>query len=664
MTRRILFIVFLFLCATSSPAQSLDELYGDIGLFGNSGVGAATQSRIDIAVSYQAPYLVLRATIDPEWHLYAFSQQAGATIPARLTLDGEETVFDGPIRPTSTPTVEEYEYYDVPLESFSGDVVWLIPIKSAENPSAPVTVPITGSLTGQICKSGPGGVCLPPFTIPWTAQEEDDDPAPLLAAAEKVPREFWFDPVAPPAPPSNAAALAATDSTVTDSAAPAVPDSGQLAVKQKNTGDYSRFLDGLEPRESEKIGGLSTALLCALLGGLILNVMPCVLPVIGLKILSFFEQAGQSRRRAFALNLVYSLGLLSVFLALAAMSVGLSKLFTFSLFNILMCVVVFAMALSLMDIWELSAPAFLGRGKSVELMQREGFTGAYFKGIITTLLAIPCGAPMLSPAIGWADAQIRAGQTPQVFLLYATIGLGMAFPYLLIGAVPELLRFLPKPGEWMDSFKKTMGFCLLIAVVWILYFIELARIVPMIAVLFAVWFACWTIGRLRYGTIPVSKRFFAWVRAIAVLATAAFFSFEIPGVSNPCTLERAMRNRLNDWAGVGNREHWAFYTHGRLVENLLDRKKTVLVDFTADWCVNCKVLEATVLESQTVLSEIDRRGLVSLQANITRSEEAKALLNTLGPESVPALAIFTPDKPNEPLIVRGNYTAKMLIDRL
>jgi len=427
-------------------------------------------------------------------------------------------------------------------------------------------------------------------------------------------------------------------------------------------------LDTLEADEVIKTQGIATALFWAFLGGMILNVMPCVLPVIGLKILSFFEQAGKNRVRAFVLNLWYSVGILIVFLVLAALSVGLSKMFTHSLFGIIMCCIVFAMALSLMEVWELRAPIFLGTGKSQQLMRQEGVIGALFKGVITTLLAIPCGAPLLSPALAWADVQVRNGDQATVFLAYSVIGLGMASPYLVIGAFPELIRFLPKPGPWMDTFKKVMGFVLLSAVIWILYFLPLEIAVPTLALLFALWFGCWHIGRLPFSA-NTPQRLGAW--AVALLVFAAVLCISFPVVS-PVTLQGAMETKLEKWGEknldrLAGKKHWAGFSMEKLEKNLADGK-VVIVDFTADWCATCKLIEAYVLHDKKVLDIIDEKGIVTLQADWTDGDEdITLLLRSLGGEQVPVVAIFNPREPNKPVVFRGELTTqgtKPLLEQL
>lgn len=657
MYRTFLFSCFFLAMTTPLVAQPLQEIYG--GFDGFRSAAPAQRDHLTLEASFaKTPdsadqyWLLLQVGIRDDWHLYSVTQQEGGTLPTRIVLENDKLTITGAVRPTTVPKVERFPYFDVPIESHDKKVDWLIPFRSEQRLDDQARV--EGTLTGQVCQDGEGGACIPVsmrFSAEQVTMEKID---PFLTDSGTVPKTFWFYSDEQTADPATVSSLPPIQLT---SAASSLAETPRAMT-------HLERLSSLKPREFEQVRTVGGALLYAFLGGLILNIMPCVLPVIGLKILSFFEQAGKSRFRAFLLNLWYSAGLLSVFLLLAAMSVGLSKLFTFSLFNIVMCTLVFAMALSLMGLWELSAPAFLGRGSSGRLMKQEGAVGAFFKGIITTLLAIPCGAPLLSPAITWADTMIRGNRTGEVFLIYSVIGLGMASPYLIVGAFPELLRFLPKPGAWMETFKKTMGFCLLVAVVWILYFIELRQVVPMVALLFAVWFACWIIGRLEY-TADIKQRRRSWFAALFVVFGTLLISFDIPRLPIPYTLEKAMQRRLENQAGLRSEGHWIPYTPGRLEQALLDERRVVLVDFTADWCVNCKVLEATVLESKIILDEIDRRNILSLQADCTRGDgPGSELLRQLGPESVPTMAVFTPDRPTEPIVIRGNYTAETLIKQL
>ncbi len=612
----------------SVDLDGLSDLYGGTGGFS---VGADTVYVTFQATLAKAPandpkgadaYVVLNAKIQPSWHLYSITQPPGGPLKGKITLNPSGDYQQlGPFLTASDLHVEISDVFGgLRVESHLDQATWVAPLKLAAGKTLD-GLAVAGKFDGQVC-GGEHGLCVQVQNEPFEAMLDANLDVGLLL--EKANR------------------LAKTEPTAS---------TGGAATS------------GYKPVETVNINDLKTALLYAFLGGLILNIMPCVLPVIGLKILSFFEQAGQSRLRAFALNVWYSLGLISVFVVLALLSVGLSRMFTYDLFNIIMICIVFAMSLSLMDVWELRMPSFLGSGKSAELMDREGAIGAFFKGIITTLLAIPCGAPLLSPALSWADEQIRAGAGTNVLIGYVFIGLGMASPYLLIGAFPELLRFLPKPGMWMLTFKKIMGFFLLLAVVWILYFISLDCIVPVVGLMFALWFACWLIGRLPL-TAPASERGKAWFFGLLCFGLVLVFSFDIPGIANPYTLQSAMRSRLNDWAGVGEDHYWKPFTEEAL-NAALTEGRPVLVDFTADWCMSCKYFEATVLKTEEIQSLLDRKKIVSLKADCTKSElEGAVFLAKLGSPSVPVLALFTPEKPTEPTVIRGGFYKKTVTDLL
>ena len=185
-------------------------------------------------------------------------------------------------------------------------------------------------------------------------------------------------------------------------------------------------------------------LLMALAAGLILNAMPCVLPVIGLKIMSFVSQAGENRGKVFMLNLAFSAGLISVFLVLATLSAffgyGWGDLLTKSMWgSIVITAVVFAFGLSMLGVWEIPIPGISGGNVVGKKAEEEGLSGAFFLGILTTILATPCTGPMLVPALA-----ITAGQPAWVtYAIFGAIGLGMAIPYLLIGIFPKLISWLP-----------------------------------------------------------------------------------------------------------------------------------------------------------------------------------------------------------------------------
>ena len=322
----------------------------------------------------------------------------------------------------------------------------------------------------------------------------------------------------------------------------------EFEKNQKNAGQFS----GLS---------IPAVLGLAFIAGLILNVMPCVLPVIGLKVLSFVQQAGENPRRVLLLNLVFAAGIICVFLLLAAfaafMGLGWGGLFESQAFTIVMVTVVFAFGLSFLGVWEIPIPGFVAAGGHGKAAQQEGYMGAFLKGILTTLLATPCSGPLLIPAVTWAIAQPPA----ITFLTFLALGLGMAFPFILIGFRPSLVSWLPKPGEWMETFKQLMGFVMVATAVFFFNPISDKYEMPVLAFLVFVGLACWMAGRISLlQEFPVRMR--KWAAALLVLGLGGFVAFYL----------MVPQHELE----------WQPYSQATLSEKIAEGN-VVFVDFTADW---------------------------------------------------------------------------------
>ena len=306
------------------------------------------------------------------------------------------------------------------------------------------------------------------------------------------------------------------------------------------------------------------AMFFGFLGGLILNIMPCVLPVIGLKIMSFVQQGGEKKSKAFALNLSYSFGIIFVFLVLATLGVfaGVTwgKQFQNQTFNIVLSCVVFVFALSLIGVWEIPIPGFVGSEKANKLAEKEGFSGAFFKGILTTLLATPCTGPFIVPVLSWAF-----GQHPVViYAVFVAMGIGMASPFLIIGANPKLVSFLPKPGAWMGTFKHVMGFVLLGTVIWIMRNVKYEDLLPVFTLLFGLWLGCWWIGSMQFGA-NLRQKLVRWVIALVMVGVCGYLAFGIIGHES--------RSRFAS----------TYQVRTQSVAERPPGKYTLLVDFTAVW---------------------------------------------------------------------------------
>ncbi|MFP6764751.1 MAG: cytochrome c biogenesis protein CcdA [Planctomycetaceae bacterium] len=322
-----------------------------------------------------------------------------------------------------------------------------------------------------------------------------------------------------------------------------------------------RNIEIREPGGAADDASLGTYLMYAFLGGLILNVMPCVLPVIAIKVLSFVQQAGENKSRILLLNLAYSTGVVFVFLGLAAMTVsfkwGWGGLFERSEFSIGITAFVFVMALSLLGVFEIPIPGFVGNAAGTQ--QKEGPTGAFLTGIFATILATPCTGPFMGTALAWSVKQ----DATSVYLVWGTMGVGMATPYLLFGLFPGSVRYLPKPGEWMVTFKQVCGFILLGTVVFLLYGLSDKYVVPTLTLLLGLGLGLWMIGNLYGLASPRSRRI--QIRLLALLVTAT-----ISGLA---------------WylATAGNSLKWEPYSSEKLASELIEKQNIVLVDFTADW---------------------------------------------------------------------------------
>ena len=573
--------------------------------------------------------LFVTATIEPGWHIYSITQptsESGNPTVTEIKVKLPDGVrLSGPFKPLVAPkTHTEVGYGDLPIETHEGKVTWYAPIQLAENVD-PTAIKIAGTLSFGACDAKS---CKPPQDLPFTAS---------LGPGITVPEEF----------PEGASKLF--------------------------------DLDKLKISENDQIRQTSMLLviLTGFVGGLLLNLMPCVLPVIGLKLLSFLEQSGHSRGLALALNIWYSLGLISVFLVLATLAVtlgfGWGQLFSFNAFNITLAAVVFAMGLSFLGVWEIPIPGFVGRGKTLELGEQEGAAGAFAKGILTTLLATPCSAPFLASALTWAVSQPPA----KTYAVFTAVGLGMASPYLLIGAFPSLIAFLPKPGAWMDTFKQIMGFVLLGTVVFVLTFIPWPLVVPTVGFLFGLWAACWWIGRIS-PLADAGTKGRAWLSAVAFggamwLVAFGWLANVMQGyfdrIVEQVVAERLAELRTNEKdAKKPDKERellpWQPFTR-KALEDAIALRSTVLVDFTADWCLTCKTLEAAVLNTNEIADAVKANGVLVMRADWTHSPpEVTRMLELLGSKQVPVLCIFPAGNPNEPIVLRGGYTKSTLLDAL
>lgn len=396
-------------------------------------------------------------------------------------------------------------------------------------------------------------------------------------------------------------------------------------------------------------------ILAALTGGFILNFMPCVLPVVGLKLMSFVNQAGSSRTQIIKLNLSFVAGILLVVLVLAGFNiltklggqaVGWGEQFNSFPLQVSIVILLFAMSLSFLGVWEIPIPGFATSSRAGQLLEREGCLGAFYKGVLTTLLATPCSGPLLGAVFGETLMLSAAGS----LAVFVSVGIGLGLPYLVICLWPSSVRLLPRPGPWMDTFRQILAFPLLLSMVWFLNVIDAAYHIAVLVVLIAVWFACWIVGRL-----PVyaerHTRFRVTITAIAVCTVTGIASFKYLG-----TAEKLLP--------------WQPYSEAAL-ELHRSQGKVVMIDFTARWCLTCQANMRLAIERPEVAKMVARHQVVTLLADWTdtstdsiNANEIRRKVHELESNSIPLLAIYPADRTARPIVLRDMITQRQLLQAL
>ncbi len=377
---------------------------------------------------------------------------------------------------------------------------------------------------------------------------------------------------------------------------------------------------------------LAEALLFALLGGLILNLMPCVFPVLAMKAAAFAGLAGLKRSQLRLDGFAYTAGVLGAFAAMAAVllairaSIGdVSWGFQFQspIFSLLIAYLFFVVGLNLSGVFEIGG-AFAGVGQ--RLAARGGPSGAFFTGVLAVVVATPCTAPFMAAAVGFALSQ----PAPQTVAVMLAMGLGLALPYLALTLTPALHRLMPKPGPWMDRLRQFLAFPMYASAVWMIWVLTqqtgadgvVYALGGMLLIAFAIWL-------LRLGAPSTIG---GWLRrGGAAAAVLLAFSAVLKVGDGPATAASSSSTS----ASAMNFEGWERYSRARLDEALA-ANKPVFIDFTAAWCITCLVNERVALDTDTARRAFERSGTVKLKGDWTnRDPEITAMLKEYGRAGVP-----------------------------
>jgi len=446
-------------------------------------------------------------------------------------------------------------------------------------------------------------------------------------------------------------------------------DAGKVRLRklvEKSDGDWPKEIAGLVVQNGKAFeatlpvstataatapvaaGSLLVMLGFAFLGGLILNVMPCVLPVIALKILSFVKQSKESPKRVALLGMTYSVGVLVSFVVMAGVVIAIKATqheaswgmqFQNPAFLVAMTILVTLVALNLFGLFEFRLGGSV-MGAAGDLAAKQGMAGAFFNGVLATALATPCTAPFLAPALGFAFAQ-PAGVIVAVFL---AIGLGLAFPYLVLSFQPGWLKFLPKPGTWMEKFKVIMGFPMLGTAVWML-----SLTTPHFGASGTFWF----------GIFLVALALAAWMwgefvqRGSSGRGLAMALSLLVVGASAYFVLTRSTDQI--QW------QPWSAAT----VEKLRAEGRPIFVDFTASWCTTCQANKKFSIEIPSVRTKLKEIQAVALLGDYTKKDDAITVeLQRFSRAGVPLVLIYPKDPKEPPIVLPEVLTPSIVLNAL
>jgi thiol:disulfide interchange protein DsbD len=412
----------------------------------------------------------------------------------------------------------------------------------------------------------------------------------------------------------------------------------------------------------------------AFIGGLILNLMPCVLPVLSLKVFSLMRHAEGDPRgawkqgAAFTAGVVLSFWLLAgVLLALRAAGNHLGWGFQMQSpgFVLALIFIFFLLGLNLFGVFELGT-SLVGLDAKVT-GKSHGLTSSFLNGALATLAATPCTAPFMGSALGFAAQQSAFIS----MLIFTFLAIGMAAPYLLLTIFPGALKFVPKPGAWMEAFKQFMGFLLMATVIFLLYvfgaLVGEEQVFWLLAALLLASVAAWIYGRWCGPLRTTSVRLVGYVLAIAGLGYAVYFGFTlasyVPQVDTPgynptggqFDPETSARPPLKNW------QPWS----QDAVKQALAQGHPVFVDFTAAWCLSCKVNERVALDVQSVRYAFVEKNVILFKADWTHSDpEISKALQQYNRDGVPLYLLYSPKQPDQPQILPEVLTPGIVLEAL
>lgn len=632
---RFFCIIFNLFCITSTFATEND----DISNFNSSEMQieepahfAFIPEKNELKAS-EPTSIAVQMTLLEGWH----SNQRGPGVPFQI----EWTLPEGfTTTALQTPTPKCFEMGDFKAYGHEGQAFFLTEITPPKEFDPKADTVITATISWLACSDS-------------TCQQGES----------QVTLKF-------PISSNGTESLATTElfSNIRSSLQPSENDSMSLALAENESAPISQVVENptSSPVDPDS-GNIFLAFAFAFLGGLLLNLMPCVLPVISFKILSFVKMAGQNRTTTFQHGLAFFIGVLASFWVLAGTmlllqsyghAVGWGFQLQEPLFVGFLSALLLLFALNFFDVYEFGTSVTNLAGEAQQSSKKKGnaLFSSFCSGILATAIATPCSGPFLGSAIGFAMTLPPI----LVLLLFTVLGTGMALPYLLLSAFPSYLRFLPKPGPWMTTFKSLIGFTMLATVLWLLWvFAAQAGDLSLFILLFALLllsFAAWTYGHFCTAISSKNVRRFGGVLALAC-ATIALYGITLaskPEFTGSNTTQIAMATEHEDWEP---------YSAQRVAE-LQQQGTPVMIDFTAKWCLICQVNHLTFCNAE-VVQKMRELNVVKMKADWTRNDpHITEALRSYGRNAVPLYVLTSSDPSKPPQILPQVLTSDIILDSL
>ena len=438
------------------------------------------------------------------------------------------------------------------------------------------------------------------------------------------------------------------------------PDEVKKASVTTTTTTDVRNKGNKKTEEKNSAGKVIKFIIMAFLGGLILNVMPCVLPVLSIKAMSLVKQSQYDKKQILMSSFAYTGGILASFIVLAIAviiiklsgeMVGWGFQFQNTGFVLILLSLIFVFALSLFNVFVITAP---GMQASAKAQSKGGLVGSFFTGVFAVLLATPCTAPLLGAALGFAFSQ-----PPLIILaMFIFVGLGLAFPFIILGFWPKAIKMIPKPGNWMNIFEELMGFLLLGTALFLLrtlyFLVGGENILNILWFLLILGLSTWAYGRFAG---PQYSRLQKWITIIIIIIVLSFSGKMLLNFDTTKQEIAGNSSKIDPASG------WFKFSPEDL-EKYKNEGKPVFIDFGAEWCMTCKTNETVVLFSKEIQNEFKKYDVVLMRGdNTKKSKLIGEWLRKFNRAGVPLYIFYVPGKEN-PVVLPEVITKDMIKNML